>query len=103
MTSKKEFLNEKLNNMIEWIDKERIMGKNHPLYSKLKSFKNNFDGFFDFVVTISQYADADGGLSDEYMNLFFESHGLNYQKLDKDKADKLGRYIKCFIKTVRNN
>ena len=55
----KTFLLSKLNNLINWIEKDKLLPKNHELLLKLRSFNSKFDDMIQFISDMCKYSDND--------------------------------------------
>ena len=102
MANKKDFLLSKLDNLINWIEKEKLVEINHELILKLKSLKTNYDDLLLFIMYLSQKADSNCDICISDMNAFFLHYEIKLTSFSKDVIEKITRYIKCFVKTIRN-
>ena len=99
----KTFLLSKLNNLINWIEKDKLLPKNHELLLKLRSFNSKFDDMIQFISDMCKYSDNDSNIPTHILEEFLKLYNLSIISFKEDDLNKLNRYFKCFIKIAKQN
>ena len=98
--NRRDFIISKLNNLISWIEKDKIVSKDNPLLVELKSRSTNFDNVLQFISYISKFADKEGNIADNKIEELLSKFKMSIKDFKEDHIDKLKKYLKCFIKVV---
>lgn len=93
---KKSFLLTKYNNFITWIEKDKVLPKNHQLLNLLKNYRD-FDKLLSFINTICNYSDSEGNIPEESLSDFLSKFNVSLSSFKDTVKDKFTRYLKCFI------
>lgn len=100
--TKENFFNEKLKNMIKWIEEDKLLDKGNQLLLILKSYLSNFNSFYNFIQTINPFANDKCEICDIVLGQFFGSYNIKISDFKSEHIDKFKKYLTCFIKTFRN-
>lgn len=102
MASKLEFLSTKLTNFQLFLTDPN--GLNLPVendYVKtLTLYKYDMPLFIKILTNIQVMADTQGLLPDSLLSQYIK--GVDYDKLEIEKKEKIKKYLQCFIQTIRN-
>jgi hypothetical protein len=103
MPTKKEFLNEKLNNFCKWLQEEDInIKEDHPLMKELAQCRSNENKFLLFLCALERMSDKEGNIDQKIIQSFLSKHYcFDISTLNPKLIEILNKYIRCFIKILR--
>ena len=97
MTSKGEFMQQKLKNFIKYI--ETAIGKDNQVYRDLLNYESNFQEFLRVLLSLQNFAkkkDNKYVFEEETLVKFLESRGIQKNVLNAEVIDKINRYFSMF-------
>lgn len=99
--NKRDFLLEKSNNLIKWIENDKLVANDHPLLVFLRKCIQNFDNMLVFIGSVEKVTDQDGNIKRESLDTLLKMFCLSVDDFKDEHIDKLNRYFKCFVKVAR--
>ncbi len=97
MTTKKEFLLEKLGNLIKY-----VRDKVPESEMKLVHYSNNYEDFLKLLIGMNIFADKNCDIHENNLSAGLKIANIEFEKLDNDVKEKLKKYLKCFITILRS-
>lgn len=97
MSTKQEFLTQKINNFIIFI--EQKIGKENKIYSDFIGYSKNLNNFLQAIIQLGNFAKSNGGINEESIKKYLEIQGVK-KNLEKEDFIKIIRYFDMFIKIV---
>lgn len=110
MTTKEQFLKQKLKNLIIFI--AETIGTENKVYNELKDYEDKpIDAFLQMIIALSKYAvkkDNEFAFEEETVVYFLEHRGVQKKTLFKDPTHgekvlkKLNQYFSMFLNVINN-
>lgn len=101
MVNKKEFLLDKLNNLINWLKAEVELKDDSTIIIKLKAFSDDYNSFLQFLLKINSACDSTGSIADNILSTQLNDFKIDYDSYSQPIKDKFKRFIKCFCLALR--